>query len=220
MDALRSSRNSDSTSRSSMSDQLMPINSTKKRLKQDFSENKENSNSDISSKYATNLKRKAIINQSILIDKSVKINTKLNLSRNNSHGTGNRHKLLNRSASSVDQHSSNSDSNPNVYDKVMMSNIKTQNTDTSKNKETIDKSDSTNKLNEHIQQMSSVAKQLQRDTEQENNEQDSLHNERLATAVYKMLLQLEIKFPGKSSHQAKTFLKEVRFLKIEYFSFI
>jgi hypothetical protein len=52
----------------------------------------------------------------------MKINPKLNLSRNNSHGSGNRNKLINRSASSVDQHSSNSDSNPNVYDKVMSNN--------------------------------------------------------------------------------------------------
>jgi hypothetical protein len=210
MDALRSSRNSDSTSRSSMSDQLMPTNITKKRLKQDIIENKENSNNDISSKYTTNLKRKAIINQSILIDKSMKINPKLNLSRNNSHGSGNRNKLINRSASSVDQHSSNSDSNPNVYDKVM-SNNKIHNMDASKNRETIEKSDSANKLSEHIQQMSAITKQQQRDLEQENSEQDSFHNEKLATAVYKMLLQLEIKFPGKSSHQAKTFLTEVCF---------
>jgi hypothetical protein len=92
-----------------------------------------------------------------------------------------------------------------------MSNNKIHNMDASKNRETIEKSDSANKLSEHIQQMSAITKQQQRDLEQENSEQDSFHNEKLATAVYKMLLQLEIKFPGKSSHQAKTFLTEVCF---------
>ena len=205
----RSSRNSDTTSRSSMSDQQISnnnISSLKKRLKQDFSEYNHTSNSsninDVSSKYAINLKRKAIINQSILIDKSVKINSKLRLNRNPSHEISTRQKLVNRSSSSLDRHN---DNNGSLYDKVM-SNVKmTQNSDATTKYNNINE----NKLSEHIHQMSALSLPTKQQAIEQENNSDVIHNEKLATAVYKMLLQLEIKFPGKTTQQAKNFLNEV-----------
>jgi hypothetical protein len=194
IESQRSSRTSDSTSRSSISDHLNPTNSNMKRLKAD--NNSEINKENISDKFAINLKRKAIINQSIMIDKSIKINTKLRLNRNNSYDVKSRQKLIDRSASSIDRNNNNSVS---LYDKAMANMRLSQNFENVKNS-------NESKVNEHIQQMSSLnAKQI----ESENAEQDEIYNEKLATGVFKMLLQLEIKFPGKSPHQARTFLNEI-----------
>jgi hypothetical protein len=198
-DSLSSARYSQSTSRSSNSDNQ--LTTQKKRLKQDsFELNNSNSNkeNEISSKYATNLKRKAIINQSLLIDKSIKINSKLRLNRNNSHDTSNmasNHYRMNK----IQDHSSLDRSTAarasQAFDFIM------------KNNNNSEKTESRIAQNEMFNSSSFLSAKQQAGAE--NPEYEEIYNQKLSTAVYKMLQQLEIKFPGKNPQQARAFLSEV-----------
>lgn len=193
--ALSTGRTSDSTSGSSLGDQAnkKALYNDQKRLKKDV-DNKENQTDSL--KRAINLRRKSKLTESIL-EKQPKNEAKIR--RNGSQDAKiTRHNntlRIDRSAS-VDRHT------PTLYDKAMASIRMTHNLELKREK-------NESKIDD-INKMKSTSLNFNKDAISGNLEYEEIYNEKLTIAVYKMLSQLEIKFPGRSSTQAKTFLSEVR----------